>query len=66
LYLGASGSYLLPLLRKSAGDVIVGLKLAQELLPFPLLGVDTDNGSEFINHDLMNFLRRKQNHLNAV
>jgi hypothetical protein len=45
----------LPLLRKSAGDVIIGLKLAQELLPFPLLGVDTDNGSEFINHDLMNF-----------
>jgi len=45
----------LPLLRKSAGDVIIGLKLAQELLPFPLLGVDTDNGSEFINHELMNF-----------
>jgi hypothetical protein len=66
LYLGASVSYLLPLLHKSAGDVIIGLKLAQELLPFPLLGVDTDNGSELINHDLMNFLRRKQNHLYAV
>ena len=26
----------LPLLRKSAGDVIIGLKLAKELLPFPL------------------------------
>ena len=34
----------LPLLRKSAGDVIIGLKIAQELLPFPLLGIDTDNG----------------------
>ena len=45
----------MPLLRKSAGDVIIGLKLAQELLPFPLLGVDTDNGSEFINHELMVF-----------
>ena len=45
----------LPLLRKSAGDVIIGLKIAQELLPFPLLGIDTDNGSEFINHDLMKF-----------
>lgn len=45
----------LPLLRKSAGDVIIGLKLAQELLPFPLLGIDSDNGSEFINHDLMGF-----------
>ena len=45
----------LPLLRKSAGDVIIGLKLAQDLLPFPLLGVDTDNGSEFINYELMDF-----------
>jgi hypothetical protein len=41
--------------RESAGDVIIGLKLAQELLPFPLLSIDTDNGSEFINHELMNF-----------
>jgi hypothetical protein len=45
----------LPLLRKSAGDVIIGLKIAQEILPFPLLGIDTDNGSEFINHELMEF-----------
>lgn len=45
----------LPLLRKSAGDVIIGLKLAQDLLPFPLLGINTDNGSEFINHELMGF-----------
>ncbi|MFT6437945.1 MAG: hypothetical protein ACJAVI_006027 [Candidatus Azotimanducaceae bacterium] len=37
------------------GDVIIGLKLAQELLPFPFLGVDNDNGSEFINHELMDF-----------
>ena len=45
----------LPLLRKSAGDVIIDLKLAHELLPFFFLGVDTDNGNEFINHELMNF-----------
>jgi hypothetical protein len=45
----------LALLRKSAGDVIIGLKIAQERLPFPLLGIDTDNGSEFINHELMGF-----------
>ena len=42
-------------MRKSAGDVIIGLKLAQELLPFPLLGIDSDNGSEFINYELMAF-----------
>jgi hypothetical protein len=50
----------LPLLRKRAGDVIIGLKLAQEMLPFPLLGVDTDNGSEFINHDLMDFCEKNK------
>jgi hypothetical protein len=44
----------LPLLRKSAGDVIIGLKLAQELLPFPLLGIDTDNGSELLRRKLLN------------
>ena len=45
----------LPLIRKSSGDVIIGLKLAQSLLPFPLLGFDTDNGSEFINHEVLEF-----------
>jgi transposase InsO family protein len=45
----------LPLLRKTAGDIIIGLRVAQELLPFPLLGLDTDNGREFINHDPMEF-----------
>ncbi len=45
----------LPLIRKSSGDVIIGLKLAQNLLPFPLLGFDTDNGSEFINHEVLDF-----------
>lgn len=45
----------LPLIRKSSGDVIIGLKLAQNLLPFPLLGFDTDNGSEFINHEVLKY-----------
>jgi len=45
----------LPLIRKSSGDVIIGLKLAQNLLPFPLLGFDTDNGSEFINHEVLEY-----------
>ena len=50
----------LPLLRKTSGDVIIGLKLAQDLLPFPLLGVDTDNGSEFINHEILKFCEDNQ------
>ena len=32
----------IPLLRKGAGDVIDGLCVADDLLPFPLQGLDTD------------------------
>ena len=41
----------IPLLRKSAGDVIDGLCVADDLLPFPLQGLDTDCGSEFSNYE---------------
>lgn len=50
----------LPLLRKSAGDVIDGLRVADDLLPFPLQGVDTDCGSEFINYDLLDYCEERQ------
>jgi hypothetical protein len=30
-------------------------------LPFPLLGLDSDNGGEFINHHLYAYYQRKQN-----
>lgn len=43
----------MPLLRKCASDIIDGLRVADELLPFPLQGLDTDCGSEFINYDLL-------------
>jgi len=43
----------MPLLRKSADDVIDGLRVADELLPFAVLGLDTDCGSEFINYELL-------------
>ena len=29
-------------------------------LPFPMLGLDSDNGSEFINHHLYDYCRRKE------
>jgi hypothetical protein len=45
----------MPLLRKSASDVINGLNIASEIMPFPLLGLDTDCGSEFINYDLLDY-----------
>lgn len=52
----ASGwTELVPLLRKSEADVQSGLVNIRSVLPFPILGLDTDNGSEFINYELMRF-----------
>lgn len=50
----------IPLLRKSAGDVIDGLRVADELLPFTVQGLDTDCGSEFINYDLLDYCEDRQ------
>ena len=50
----------LPLLRKSEEDVVGALKVAQKLLPFSLLGLDTDNGSEFINYKLLKFCEEQK------
>lgn len=40
-------------LRKSAQDVIDGLRVANDLLPFGLQGLDTDCVSKFINFDVL-------------
>ena len=50
----------MPLLRKSAADVIDGLRVADDLLPFKILGVDTDCGSEFINYELLDYCEERQ------
>jgi len=50
----------LALLCKSSANVISGITVIQEVLPFPLLGVDTDNGSEFINYELLNFCKSQK------
>jgi hypothetical protein len=42
----------LPLQHRGQEAVITALKRARHLLPFPLLGIDTDNGGEFINVEL--------------
>jgi hypothetical protein len=42
----------LPLLDRGQEAVIAALKRARQLLPFPLLGIDTDNGGEFIHMEL--------------
>jgi hypothetical protein len=50
----------LSLLNRGQEAVIAALKRAQQLLPFPLLGIDTDNGAEFINMELLTFCEQEQ------
>ncbi|HEU5381484.1 MAG TPA: transposase family protein [Ktedonobacteraceae bacterium] len=51
----------LPLFSKSADAVLAGLTQARTLFPFPLLGIDTDSGSEFLNEELIGYC--EQEHL---
>ena len=50
----------LALLHRSQDDVVQGLEQARRLLPIPVLGLDTDNGSEFINAELLAYCEREQ------
>jgi len=50
----------LPLLGRGQEAVIAALKRARQLLPFPLLGIDTDNGGEFINMELAAYCQHEQ------
>jgi hypothetical protein len=50
----------LPLIYRSQEEVLQALGRARQLLPFPLLGLDTDNGSEFLNVLLLEYCRREQ------
>ena len=46
-----------PLLVREAGAVVDALDRLRRALPFPLRGVDTDNGSEFLNEVLIGFCK---------
>ncbi len=50
----------LPLLNRSPETVLAVLKKARMLLPFPLLGLDTDNGKEFINKAMVAYCQQEQ------
>ncbi len=41
---------------KNYQDVIDQIKDIEQSLPFPILGFDADNGSEFLNHHLLRYL----------
>jgi hypothetical protein len=50
----------LPVLYKNEANVLEALQVARDLLPFPLIGLDTDNGSEFINNALLAFCQKER------
>jgi hypothetical protein len=43
------------LVYRSCDQVIQGITRARQLIPFPLRGLDTDNGSEFITTELISY-----------
>jgi hypothetical protein len=45
---------------KNHQDVIDQIKGIEQALPFPLLGFDADNGSEFLNHHLLRHLTERK------
>lgn len=49
-----------PLRSRSQHAVVAALDHARQRLPFPLLGLDTDNGSEFLNGELLAYCVRHQ------
>lgn len=46
-------------LNKAQKHVFAGLQAVQARLPFPVLGLDTDNGSEFVNHHLVRYCAKE-------
>ncbi len=48
-----------PLIVREANLVVDALEQLRKCLPFPMRGIDTDNGSEFINDALCQFCRER-------
>ena len=50
----------LPLLYRGQDAVIHAIDLVRPLIPFPILGIDTDCGSEFLNAELIAYCEREK------
>src|SRR5580658_7770664 len=48
------------LLTKSSADTLKGIQAIKCILPFPMLGFDSDNGCEFINHDMVEWCAKNE------
>jgi len=49
----------LPLLLRSQEAVLAAIQRARTLFPFPILGIDTDNGGEFINEVIISYCEQE-------
>jgi hypothetical protein len=47
-------------LGKGETGIVAGLEAIRQTLPFRLCGIDSDNGSEFLNHHLVRYCRTHQ------
>jgi hypothetical protein len=45
---------------KGASGVVAATRQVEERLPFALLGFDSDNGGEFLNHHLWSYMRERK------
>jgi hypothetical protein len=50
----------LPLLNRDGASVMAALRMLEELLPFPLRGIDVDNDSAFLNAPLEHWCEKHQ------
>jgi hypothetical protein len=50
----------LPLLYRSRETVLAAIQRAHTLFPFPILGIDTDNGGEFLNEEVVAYCEQEQ------
>ena len=48
-----------PLMNKTEESAITGIEKISKCLPFPVLGIDTDNGTEFMNHRLIQWCEER-------
>ena len=48
-------------LTKTAREIIAGIKNCRHRMPFSMRGFACDNGSEFLNHELIDYLSNKNN-----
>lgn len=50
----------LPFLYRSRETALAAIQRARTLFPFPILGIDTDNGGEFLNEELVVYCEQEQ------